>query len=76
VGGRGIPECTRDLEDKRDSQNSKQGGGGDTRHDEDERTLDEMPDSRERELIVVTTSRRLGRKCGRRLPSHSQMSDP
>jgi hypothetical protein len=46
----------------RDSQKSKGG------------TLDEMPDSRERELIEPTSSTKTGHQV--RLPSHSHISDP
>jgi hypothetical protein len=48
IGGWGDPpECTRDLEVK-DSQDSQRG------------TFDDMPNSRERELIEPTSSRKTG----------------
>ena len=47
----------------RDSQDSKGG------------TLDEMPDSRERELIEPTSSRKTGHQVREGLPYHSQNCD-
>ena len=39
-------------------------------------TLDEMPDSRERDLIEPTSSRKTGNQMSERGPSHSHDSDP
>jgi hypothetical protein len=48
----------------RDSQDSKGG------------TLDERLDSREGELIELTTSKEIGHQMKERVPSHSHNSDP
>ena len=48
IGGWGTPKNAPETWEVRDSQDSKGG------------TLDEMPDSRERELIEPTSSRKTG----------------
>jgi hypothetical protein len=63
-GGGTLQNATETWKGVRDSQDSKGGA------------LDEMPDSRERDLIESTSGRKTGHQEREGLPSHSQNSDP
>ena len=64
VGGWGTLQNAPETWDVRDSQDSKGG------------TIDEMPDSKERELVEPNSSMKIGHKMRDGGASHSHNSDP
>jgi hypothetical protein len=64
IGSWGTPQNVPETWEVRDSQDSEGG------------TLDETPNSRKRELIVPTSSRKTGHQWGMGFSSHSHISHP